>query len=164
MNAPDFRVEPADWARDASQLQAIRRQVFVEEQGIPAKLEWDGEDPNCRHLLARLDADGQAIGTARILPSGQIGRMELPAQPTAGTGRMAVLANWRGLGVGRALVRAALRECEKLPGRVPFLQAQESACGFYRKLGFSIEGEWYETAGIPHVTMRWHNQTADTDQ
>ena len=82
-----FHVRLADWTQDRAQLQAVREAVFVREQNIPAELEWDeAADRTCIHVLA-LDHANRPIGTARLKPDGQIGRM-------------AVVAPWRRRRVG----------------------------------------------------------------
>jgi predicted GNAT family N-acyltransferase len=137
-NEPDIR--RADWEQDGPRLQAIRRQVFVREQQVPEGLEWDGLDTEALHLLAE-DADGAAIGTARLLPSGQIGRM-------------AVLADHRRRGVGRALLLELLRIARAEDFPPVFLNAQTPVLPFYTGVGFAPEGEVFEEAGIPHRRMR----------
>ena len=104
-------------------------------------LEWDGEDARAFHLLAVSDG-GDPIATARLLATGQIGRM-------------AVLPAWRGRGVGRAMLIRLLEHIERNHLPSPFLHAQTSALGFYAKLGFVAEGERFMDAGIPHVHMRY---------
>jgi predicted GNAT family N-acyltransferase len=134
-----FHIRRADWAADGASLAAIRRQVFVREQSVPEDLEWDGLDTDAVHLLAS-DAQGNPIGTARLLPSGQIGRM-------------AVLAAHRRHGVGRALLLQLLDIARA--GNYPpvFLNAQASALPFYASLGFAPEGAVFDEAGIPHRRM-----------
>ena len=135
-----FTVAEASWPVDGVVLAAIRREVFVMEQGVPESLEWDGLDGQCRHVLARA-ADGAGIGTGRLLPDGHVGRM-------------AVLAAWRGRGVGAALLRAliGLGRAEEFETLV--LHAQVHAIGFYRRAGFVETGEPFMEAGIPHVVMQ----------
>ncbi|HYT86545.1 MAG TPA: GNAT family N-acetyltransferase [Burkholderiales bacterium] len=117
----------------------VREKVFVEEQGVPRELEWDEWDERCEHAVA-CDSKGRAIGTARLLPEGRIGRM-------------AVLVEWRRRGVGAALLGAliALARERSMP-RVT-LHAQTHAAGFYRRFGFSERGGEFSEAGIPHVEM-----------
>jgi predicted GNAT family N-acyltransferase len=131
----DFGIRRAHWEQDRERLRRVRETVFVQEQQVPAELEWDEWDPSARHLLA-VDAEGGPIGTARLLPNGHIGRM-------------AVLAAWRGQGVGSALLAELLR----LADGPTFLNAQTSALGFYRRHGFRAEGEEFMDAGIPHQRM-----------
>lgn len=133
-------VARVSWAEEERALSRLRRQIFVVEQGVPEELEWDGLDQQAWHFLAR-DSDGEAIGVARLLPSGQIGRM-------------AVLPCWRGRGVGRALLNAALSEARRAGRADIFLHAQLSAVGFYERCGFERLGNPFEEAGIPHCTMR----------
>ncbi len=135
-----FLIHETDWAHDAACLSAVRRVVFIDEQGVPEALEWDEQDVVSLHLLATA-ADGGAIGCARLLPDGHIGRM-------------AVLPAWRGQGVGRALLAAAIRAAQAQGHTALQLSAQIHAAGFYEAAGFAAEGETYAEAGIPHVAMR----------
>lgn len=136
----EFEVREVPWQAAAETLRAIRRQVFVEEQGVPEELEWDGLDPDCRHVLA-VDANGEALGTGRLLPDGHIGRM-------------AVLQPWRRAGVGTALLDRLVRMADARGDRVLELSAQCYVIGFYRRGGFETLGSRYLEAGIPHVRMR----------
>ena len=128
----------ADWhdPTDHERLSAIRRAVFIVEQQVPEALEWDDDDATATHLLAIDPASGEAVGTARILPDGKIGRM-------------AVLQPWRGRGIGRTLLREAIARSR----RKPFLHAQVQAIDFYRAEGFIPTGEPFDEAGIPHRLM-----------
>jgi predicted GNAT family N-acyltransferase len=143
MRDKGFRVRIADWHRDRAELSQVRHKVFIEEQGVPEELEGDEWDDKALHLLA-LDADNHAIGTARLLPTGQIGRM-------------AVLKDWRGHGVGAARLTALLEAA--LAGDYPplFLNAQLTALSFYERRGFVAEGAEFLDAGIPHRRMRRAN-------
>jgi predicted GNAT family N-acyltransferase len=135
-----FTIQEVDWSHDAERLGSIRRTVFIEEQGVPESLEWDADDADARHLLATL-ADGSPIGCARLLPDGHIGRM-------------AVLPAWRGRGVGRALLAAAIRLARAQGHATIRLSAQTHAAKFYADAGFAPVGDPYEEAGIPHIAMQ----------
>lgn len=134
------RLRRADWQRDAAALSQVRRAVFIDEQGVPEALEWDAADATALHWLA-ITADGTPVGCARLLADGQIGRM-------------AVLAGWRGQGIGSALLAAALEAARSPEHRHAWLSAQLHATGFYARAGFVAEGPVYLEAGIPHVAMR----------
>ncbi len=138
--SPEFVVSRADYARDVDALRAVREPVFVQEQQVPIELEWDAFDPQCVHVLAR-DRTGRPIGTGRLTPERKIGRM-------------AVLREWRGKGVGEAMLRALLDEAAH--HRLPEvrLHAQVSAMPFYAKHGFVPIGDRFMEAGIEHQTMR----------
>lgn len=136
---PGFRIDTADWERDGDDLRSVRKVVFIDEQRVPPDMEWDGEDGASLHLLAR-DYRGRPIGTARLMPSGQIGRM-------------AVLPAWRGRGVGRALLERMLREVDGRGVARPFLHAQQTAVAFYERFGFVCQGKPFDEAGIPHRSM-----------
>ncbi|MGH6887105.1 MAG: GNAT family N-acetyltransferase [Geminicoccales bacterium] len=123
---------------------AIRRAVFVAEQGVSEALEFDGRDSEAEHLLALLD--GEPVGTLRLrlLDNGRIARIE----------RVAVLAQARGRRTGQALMRSALERAIALDAREARLHAQTYVTAFYQALGFVPFGEEFEEDGIPHVAMR----------
>ena len=127
--------------QDLETCLAIRRVVFIEEQGVSLADEVDGRDGEAEHLLAVLD--GQPVGTARMLAKGETGKI----------GRVAVLAGARGKGIGAALIRAAVDRLRARGLRVAKLGAQTHALGFYEALGFRAEGPVYDDAGIPHRDM-----------
>jgi predicted GNAT family N-acyltransferase len=128
-----------DWPTGKDSLRVVRRKVFIEEQQVPEELEWDGEDEVSSHVLA-VAADGMPIGTARLLRDGHIGRM-------------AVVKEWRGRGVGSALMSHLLDLARASGHEVVRLHAQTHAAGFYAKHGFAVEGGEFMEAGIPHVVM-----------
>jgi len=139
MTTQGFRVRLADWSRDEERLKAIRHQVFVIEQHVPQELEWDGIDAGCRHALAE-DLSGNAIGCGRLLPDGHIGRM-------------AVLAEWRGKGVGGALLQHLVEFARDAGHERVMLNAQVQAMPFYARRGFTPYGDEFEEAGIAHRAM-----------
>ena len=127
---------------DLAACLALRRTVFIEEQRVPEDREIDGLDDGALHLLAT--QDGQPIGSARILLDGETGKI----------GRVCVLPQARGTGLGAALIRAALDVLRVQPGITRAkLGAQTHALGFYEKLGFTAYGPVYDDAGIPHRDM-----------
>lgn len=135
-----FSIEPTTWQDNREALSSVRTRVFVEEQAVPAALEWDDCDDTAYHWLATAD-DGAPIGTARMLRDGHIGRM-------------AVVPAWRGRGVGSALLAAALRRAREDDLYEAYLYAQTHAVPFYERAGFQVVGEPFMDANIPHLTMR----------
>lgn len=129
--------------QDIPTCRALRRVVFIEEQGVSEADEVDGLDGKAIHLLAW---DGACpVGTARLLVKGEVGKI----------GRVCVLPEVRGTGLGAALIAAALEELARVPGVTEaYLGAQSHATGFYEKLGFVAEGDEFLDAGIPHRHMR----------
>lgn len=138
MNARvSIRILP--WQSARAEAQRVRETVFVVEQGVPPEIELDEWDERCDHALA-YDAGGHVIGTGRLLPDGHVGRM-------------AVLREARGQGVGARLLEALIeRARSRGMGRV-VLNAQAHAVPFYARFGFAVEGATFMEAGIPHVTM-----------
>jgi predicted GNAT family N-acyltransferase len=134
-----YTIRIADWLDDSPALRRVREMVFIREQGVPVELEWDEFDMNGLHLLA-VDSAQNAIATARLLPNGVIGRM-------------AVLREWRGKGVGSALLLRVLEEARKKQIKRITLSAQLHASGFYVRFGFQTAGEEFMDAGIPHIGM-----------
>ncbi|WP_176556145.1 GNAT family N-acetyltransferase [Rubellimicrobium rubrum] len=126
---------------DLSACLALRRVVFIEEQAVPEDLEVDGLDPTAIHLLAT--DDGRPVGTARLLVKGNTGKI----------GRVCVLQEERGRGIGAALIRAAVEELRGLGLARAKLGSQTHAIPFYEGLGFVAEGPVYDDAGIPHRDM-----------
>jgi len=137
--AATFTISILAWDEALPLARPVREKVFIEEQNVPRELEWDEWDARCDHAVAR-DMKGQAIGTARLLPDGRIGRM-------------AVLREWRGRGVGAALMEAVLERARERSMPLATLHAQTRAAGFYRRFGFSERGGEFFEAGIPHVEM-----------
>ncbi len=133
-------VRIVDWREASELLIALRAEVFVHEQGVPAHLEQDGLDAQCAHALV-VDATGKAIGTGRLMPDGRIGRM-------------AVRQSWRGRGVGGAILAALVRESRRRGMAEVYLHAQCHARDFYARQGFTDEGEPFDEAGIAHIGMR----------
>lgn len=136
--SPGISVRTADWSVDREILKALREEVFIREQGVPADMEWDESDAQSRHVVAM--ADGLAIGTGRLLPDGRIGRM-------------AVLREWRGQGAGSALLTSLLEIARGLGMRRVRLNAQIQALPFYLRHGFQTQGEEFAEAGIAHRRM-----------
>ncbi|MGV0035050.1 MAG: GNAT family N-acetyltransferase [Candidatus Azotimanducaceae bacterium WSBS_2022_MAG_OTU7] len=139
MEPRQFNTREADWHTDNNQLSTIRHLVFIVEQKVPKDEEWDGKDEESWHWLAT-DTNDAPIGTARLLPDGQIGRM-------------AVLSNYRKFGVGAALLEQAVEKARHLGFSSVFLNAQTHALGFYEKAGFVAEGEEFQEADIAHYRM-----------
>jgi predicted GNAT family N-acyltransferase len=142
MNKDTLRIVIADWDTLQKDAQAIRYAVFVVEQKIPAELEWDAADAQCVHAVA-YDETGLALGTGRLLPDAHIGRM-------------AVLSEARGLGIGAMILRALMAQAQQRGEKTVRLNAQQSAENFYLKEGYLRDGDVFQEAGIPHVSMAYH--------
>lgn len=121
---------------------ALRRAVFMEEQGVPEHVEQDGRDGEAHHLLATLN--GVPVGCARLLVDGTTGKL----------GRVCVVKAERGKGIGAALVAASVAHLRGLGLSRAELGAQTHALGLYEKLGFKARGAAFTDAGgQPHQMM-----------
>lgn len=130
------------WQEASKQAYAIRQKVFIEEQGVPRELELDESDPIAWHALAF--CKDQCIGTGRLVEI---------AQNAGQIGRMAVLADFRGRGFGKAILMKLIDLANTQGISTLSLHAQVSAIPFYEKFGFIAQGSTYEEAGIPHRNM-----------
>ena len=135
-----LRIELMSWDEARAKASPIRFTVFVEEQRVPVEIEWDDQDETSVHAVAYAPS-GEAVATGRLLPDGHIGRM-------------AVLKEWRGKGVGGAILERLVRVARERGDREIELFAQTHALEFYRRHGFVERGEIFEEAGIPHQAMR----------
>ncbi|MGK0297372.1 MAG: putative GNAT family N-acyltransferase [Gammaproteobacteria bacterium] len=144
MSNNSFKIIQANWEQDGDRIMMIRKVVFVEEQKVSLDEEIDNLDEQCRFVLAVND-DGDAIGTGRLLPTGKIGRL-------------AVLKDFRKLGVGSELLKSLIdiAKTQSIPNI--YLHGQTHAKIFYNKHGFIEEGEIFDEAGIPHFKMRLNRQ------
>ena len=127
-----------DYESHTEDICAIRYEVFVDEQKVPEKLEIDGLDGEAKHVLAFVD--GVPIGTGRILSDGHIGRV-------------AVLKDYRGLGIGKLIMKELIKCAQTKNLEKIWLSSQWHAHSFYLDLGFVCVGEIYKEAGIDHIKM-----------
>lgn len=134
-----FQLIHCSWQDSSELLSSIRRIVFIEEQQVPEELELDELDPVCHHVLVT-DVDNKPVATGRIDSDGRIGRM-------------AVLKEYRGQGIGSALLVALLDYAGQKQYAGVHLHAQVTAIPFYEKHGFMADGEKFMDAGIPHRNM-----------
>jgi predicted GNAT family N-acyltransferase len=133
------RIELMPWDKAHALASPIRFTVFVEEQGVPREIELDDQDPVSIHAI--VFAQGKPVATGRLLPDGHIGRM-------------AVLKEWRGRGIGALLLKSLMQRAKERGDREIALSAQMQAVPFYLNHGFVPEGDEYMEAGIRHQAMR----------
>ena len=135
-------VKKVNTPQELNDAQEVRRQVFTEEQGIKREMDINGLDQNSDHIIAY--NNDVPIGTARVRHKNGI---------QAKLERIAVLKPYRGQGIGKKIIAASL-ELAKAKGALEVtLDSQQSAAGFYQKLGFQQEGAPFEEVGIPHIAM-----------
>lgn len=137
-----FDIRVAAWEQDREAIKAVREQVFVVEQQVDPALEWDGLDEDCEHAIVSL-ADGTIVGTGRAHFAGD----------TAKVGRMAVLKEHRGKGIGMAILDFLTGLAWRRGLARVHLNAQTHALNFYGRAGFVAEGPEFDEANIPHRKM-----------
>ncbi|MFE3855410.1 GNAT family N-acetyltransferase [Streptomyces griseorubiginosus] len=132
---------------------AVRKEVFVGEQGVPEDIEYDAYDAVALHVLA-VREDGVPLGTGRLLFGAAAAGKTGSDESVGSLGRLAVTQAARGLGVGAALVRA-IEDAARGRGLAAVdLHAQTHALGFYERLGYVAYGPEFPDAGIAHRAMR----------
>ncbi|RKQ83656.1 GNAT family N-acetyltransferase [Brockia lithotrophica] len=130
---------------DMRECFAVRREVFVEEQGVPEELEWDEVDRQRKAVYLAAFAEGKVIGCLRLRP---VGESALKVE------RLAVRAPWRGRGIGSALMEAAESWAQGHGYRRMVVHAQVRVVDFYLRLGYTKNPRPpFEEAGILHVAM-----------
>ena len=138
----NLKIEIVKWIDGLSQLKNIREKVFIQEQKVTPQLEWDGMDEKAIHFL--VFNDKAAIGCARAIVIKD--HMQL--------GRMAVLKEYRGQGIGSALLEKAMTIAKLNQLSAIYISAQCHAIDFYKKFGFEVTSEIYLDAEIPHRDMK----------
>jgi predicted GNAT family N-acyltransferase len=136
-----IRVKRVGCEKELAKAFAIRMRVFVREQGVPKDIEVDRDDNDASHFLAFMGET--AVGTARVVWR----------HGSAKIGRMAVLKDYRGRGIGKQLLQRAAATARKGGAKSIYLHAQVPVIGFYESMGFRCVGPIFDEAGIPHRKM-----------
>jgi len=134
-----LRVVDASYSDDLEKLRAVREPVFVVEQRCPIEEEWDALDAPSFHVLALNERD-EPVATGRLTPDHKIGRM-------------AVLADYRGSGVGAMIMERLIAKAREFGYPDIALSSQTHAIAFYGRFGFIAEGPEYLDANILHRKM-----------
>ena len=137
----NLKIEIVKWIDGLSQLKNIREKVFIQEQKVTPQLEWDGIDEKAIHFL--VFNDKAAIGCARAIVIKD--HMQLA--------RMAVLKEYRGQGIGSALIEKVMTTAKLNQLSAIYISAQCHAIDFYKKFGFEVTSDIYLDAEIPHRDM-----------
>ncbi|MFB8413559.1 GNAT family N-acetyltransferase [Streptomyces albidoflavus] len=150
----DVRVRVAEGPADREACFAVRKEVFVVEQGVDEAIEYDAHDAGSDTVHVLAEGPDGPLGTGRLL-YGPAAAGATGGDPGVGSlGRLAVRQVARGLGVGAALVRGLEEAAAQLGLRAVDLHAQTHALGFYERLGYQAYGPEFEDAGMPHRAMR----------
>ncbi|TBR43111.1 GNAT family N-acetyltransferase [Marinomonas agarivorans] len=134
-----MKVLTTDWQSSKAQLTFVRHQVFVLEQGVPEKIEQDGEDEQAVHFVA-FGTTAVPTGVCRLQESGKIGRL-------------AVLPAYRHQGYASLLMKKVIQVAREMGLTRVYLHSQADSQVFYEKHGFKVEGDTFMEADIPHVLM-----------
>jgi predicted GNAT family N-acyltransferase len=132
-----------NWDQLSALAGPLRHEVFVNEQKVPAEMEWDEDDKTAVHCVAA-NRMGMALATGRLLQH---------APGVARIGRMAVQKQMRGTQMGSRVLNALMTEARLRGDQQVILHAQCSAEAFYLRAGFEPQGGIYEEAGIAHIDM-----------
>lgn len=134
-----MKVLTSDWNSSKDQLTFVRKQVFIIEQGIDPKDEWDELDKDAVHFVS-FGTTAVPTGTCRLTEDGQIGRL-------------AVLPAYRHQGYGEMLINRAVKVAREMGIRNVFLHAQVDVQTFYEKQDFRSDGKMFLEAGKMHIRM-----------
>jgi predicted GNAT family N-acyltransferase len=126
---------------------ALRREVFVWEQKVPEAEENDSYDLTATHFVAIVG--GEVVGTLRLIVQDEHVKI----------GRVAVRLAFRGRGIAKRLIAAAMDHARHAGHERFFLTAQSDKLGFYEALGFVAFGPEFYDGGMPHRAMRDYDKT-----
>lgn len=153
MTHNDCTIAQLSWAAARESASRIRTQVFIHEQHVSATEEWDGLDEQAIHFLSCI-ASGEAIATARIVREFATGKEHYHI------GRVAVMRDYRGEGIGHRLMEYLIAWCKTHNAAAPiYLHAQTNRRKFYERLGFCAQGKEFMDAGIPHIYMIYSRES-----
>jgi len=122
----------------------VRRIVFIEEQDVSEAEEMDGRDEGAIHVVAYDTERSRPVGTARL---------RTPEEGIAKIERVAVLAAYRGEGLGVRLMDAIESEAREVGCSRATLHAQTTVEEFYEALDYRTVSDVFIEADIPHVEM-----------
>ena len=137
----NLKIQITDFETHSNEIESVRTRVFVEEQAIPAELEFDQYDRICIHVVIFESEDPIATGRLNLMEGGRIGRI-------------AVLQSHRRMGLGTKIMNALENEARKHKANGLWFHAQEHAVPFYQTLGYETYGELFQEDGIPHIAMK----------
>jgi len=138
----NLKIEIVKWIDSYVSLSMIRAKVFIEEQKVTPQLEWDGLDEEAIHFLVYKNEKAIGCARAHVIEN----HMQL--------GRMAVLKEYRGEGIGSTLIEKAVKTAKLNQLSCIYISAQCHAIDFYKKFGFEVTSEIYLDAEIPHRDMK----------
>ena len=139
-----INIKTATTKKDKGKCFSIRRDVFVKEQNISEKIEFDDENFDATYFIAQYN--NIFVGTARYRFTDLGIKLE----------RFAVLKSYRNLGIGKELVLYILNSIKDK--KSIYLHAQESVTNFYSRLGFKRIGSQFFEAEIPHQKMIYNHR------
>ncbi len=119
----------------------VRGIVFIEEQGVPYRIERDEHDFSATHILGEID--GEPFAAGRIRTVGEYAKLE----------RVAIRKSYRGKGLGHKLTEFMMTVAKEQGFRKFKVHAQSYLKDFYQKHGFEIVGDMFKEAGIDHYLM-----------
>ena len=129
---------------DTRAVMDIRMRVFVDEQGFSADAELDAFDRMAVYALAYDEADRPAA-TGRLIIDGE-SRFQI--------GRVCVLPDARGQGLGDLVMRMLLYRALELGAGAVYVHAQLPVVGFYARYGLQPYGDVFYEEGVAHRMMK----------
>ena len=121
----------------------IQTKVFVDEQSF--RNEFDDKDDKAVHFVMYNEAE-KPVATCRVYEGADKGCFIF--------GRIAVIKEYRGLGLGSEMLLEAEDTVRKMGAKVLMLHAQCRVVKFYSTLGFMETGPSDDEEGLPHIWMQ----------
>ncbi|KPN97485.1 GNAT family N-acetyltransferase [Lysinibacillus sp. ZYM-1] len=137
-----YNVKIVETKQEHDDAFAVRKKVFVEEQGVPLHLECDAEDATATHFI--MYDDDEPVGAARLRSI---------EDNTAKIERVCILQSQRGKKLGALIMKEMEKYAISIHMKTLKLHAQSHAIPFYEKLGYAVTSPEFMDAGIPHRAM-----------
>ena len=141
-NIETIEFQPINWATAAAEIISVRRKVFVVERRFDKKMLYDKFDTDSFHLIATNEGE-QTIGCGRLTRDGRLGRI-------------AVLIDQRGKGIGTMILGRLIKIAEQNQIKNISLNTERDLVNFYQQQSFAETGPVYMKQGVPYQHMIKH--------
>ncbi len=137
----DFEVMRAEEEWQRAGAYSVRIEGMIRQHHIPYRTEIDERDGEGTRYIVLLD-DGYPVATCRFFELGEVPADSVYAgyEGLVMLGRVVVLPEYRGRGLGAKTVIEAEKWIRELGYRYIGIDSRVTAVGFYEKLGYTVTG------------------------